>query len=97
MILADTTIWIDHFRFGNTEMRRQPANRNIAIRPYVVAELALGSIRDRAKTLAWLDFLPRVRILLVALTTEIGISIHRWAREEMVRLLDGRSILCGLR
>lgn len=78
-------------------MHRQLANRNIAIHPYVVAELALGSIRDRAKTLAWLDFLPRMRNLLVALTTEIGISIHRWAREEMVRLLDGRSILCGLR
>ena len=34
--------------------------------PYIVAELALGSIRDRARTLAWLDSLPRVRIAQTA-------------------------------
>ena len=62
MILADTTIWIDHFRFQNQEMRNQLARRNIAIHPFIVAELALRSLRDRVQTLAWLDFLPHVRV-----------------------------------
>ena len=44
------------------EMRRHLDARNIAIHPFVVAELALGSLRDRVRALAWLDFLPRVRI-----------------------------------
>ena len=62
MILADTTIWIDHFRIEKREMQRLLENEAVAIHPMVVAELALGSLRDRVKTLAWLDFLPHVRI-----------------------------------
>ncbi len=62
MILADTTVWIDHFRSENARMRRQLDKRNILIHPYIVAELALGSLRERAKTLAWLDRLPRVPV-----------------------------------
>jgi predicted nucleic acid-binding protein len=62
MILADTTIWVDHFRSGNPELRRQLANRNIAMHPFIVAELAFGSLVDRARTLAFLNFLPAVRV-----------------------------------
>jgi hypothetical protein len=66
MILADTTIWIDHFRSENAEMRRLLDRRGVAIHPFVVAELSLRSLRDRVKTLAWLDFLPHVRIAQIA-------------------------------
>ena len=62
MILADTTIWIDHFRAENRELRRQLDRRNIAIHPFIVAELALGSLRERVRTLALLDSLPRVHV-----------------------------------
>ena len=62
MILADTTVWIDHFRRENAEMRRRLEKKNIAIHPFIVAELALGSLRERTKTLAWLDKLPRVPV-----------------------------------
>ena len=30
--------------------------------PFIVGELALGSLRDRAKTLALLDLLPQARV-----------------------------------
>lgn len=60
MILADTSVWVEHFRTDNDELRKQLANRHIAIHPFIVAELALGSLRDRPKTLAFLDFLPKV-------------------------------------
>lgn len=66
MILADTTVWIDHFRSETAEMRRQLNKRSIVIHPYIVAELALGSLRDRARTLAWLDSLPRLRVAQTA-------------------------------
>ena len=71
MILADTTIWIDHFRSENKEMRRQLDARNIAIHPFIVAELALGSLRDRLRTLASLDFLPRVRVAQISEVREM--------------------------
>jgi len=45
----------------------------IVIHPFIVAELALGSIRDRTKTLALLDLLPQVR---VARLNELRLTIE---------------------
>lgn len=58
MILADTSVWIDHFRSGVRDLRSLLQNGQIAMHPFVVAELALGSLRDRARTLTLLDLLP---------------------------------------
>jgi predicted nucleic acid-binding protein len=38
----------------------------IAIHPFIVAELALGSLKQRARTLALLDLLPQVRVAQMA-------------------------------
>ncbi len=62
MILADTSVWIDHFRSGNTELLRKLNQGQIVIHPSVVGELALGSLKDRTRTLALLDRLPHVRV-----------------------------------
>jgi predicted nucleic acid-binding protein len=62
LILADTSIWIDHFRSENVEMRKQLDKRNIVVHPFIIAELALGSLRDRIRTLAFLDQLPQTRM-----------------------------------
>ena len=62
MILADTSIWIDHLRSGNKELRKHLGRGNIVIHPFIIAELALGSLRERVKTLALLDLLPQVRV-----------------------------------
>ena len=61
MILADTSVWIDHLRSGIREMRQHLNQGRIVIHPFVTAELALGSLRDRSKTLALLDLLPQAR------------------------------------
>ncbi len=62
MILADTTIWIDHLRRQNTQMQGLLDSGQVLMHPFVVAELALGSFRDRAATLATLDALLKVRV-----------------------------------
>ena len=49
-------------------MREHLNQGNIVIHPLIIAELALGSLRERAQTLALLDLLPQVR---VALTGEV--------------------------
>jgi len=61
LILADTSVWIDHLRSGNREMRKLLDQGHIVIHPFIVAELALGSLKERHKTLALLDLLPQVR------------------------------------
>jgi predicted nucleic acid-binding protein len=43
-------------------MRRHLNDGNILIHPFIIAELALGSLRDRKKTLELLDQLPQVRV-----------------------------------
>jgi predicted nucleic acid-binding protein len=62
LILADTSIWIDHLRVGNKELRKYLDQGQIVMHPFVIAELALGSLRDRSKILALLDLLPQVRL-----------------------------------
>ncbi len=62
MILADTSIWIEHLRGRMPEMQRQLDLGKVFMHPFVVAELALGSLRDRANTLAELDGLLRVEV-----------------------------------
>jgi len=62
LILADTSIWINHLRSGNKELRRHLDQGQIVIHPFIIAELALGSLRERTKTLALLDLLPQVRV-----------------------------------
>jgi len=62
LILADTSVWIDYLRSGNKEMRRHLDQGQIVIHPFVIAELALGSLKERIRTLALLDLLPQVRV-----------------------------------
>lgn len=61
MILADANIWIDFFRLGKPALRRLLDNNQVVMHAHIVAELALGSLRHRALTLAKLDSMPRVR------------------------------------
>ena len=62
MILADTSVWIDHFRSPDPELQRQLSNDAIAMHPFVVGELALGPLPQRKKVLAYLDNLPHLRV-----------------------------------
>jgi len=62
LILADTSIWVDHLRSGNKEMRKHLDQGHIVIHPFIIAELALGSLKERSNTLALLDLLPQVRV-----------------------------------
>jgi predicted nucleic acid-binding protein len=54
-------------------MRRRLNQGSIAIHPFIVAELALGSLQNRDRTLALLDLLPQVR---VAQLSEVRLTIE---------------------
>jgi predicted nucleic acid-binding protein len=62
MILADTTIWIDHLRRGDQELQLRLRGDEIVMHPFVAGELALGPLPDRNRTILYLDNLPRVRV-----------------------------------
>jgi predicted nucleic acid-binding protein len=54
-------------------MREHLNQGRVVIHPLIIAELALGSLRDRASTLALLDLLPQVR---VAQLSEVRLMIE---------------------
>ena len=57
MILADTSIWIEIFRRGRfkAELENLIIDDQLCIHPFLIAELALGTLPERKKTLAYLD------------------------------------------
>jgi predicted nucleic acid-binding protein len=62
LILADTSVWIDHLRSEDKTLRQHLNKGQIVIHPFIIAELALGSLKDRLRTLTLLDLLPQVRV-----------------------------------
>ena len=55
MVLADTSIWIDHLR-GNEPSLIELLNRNrILSHPFVRGELALGNLQQRKVVLSCLQ------------------------------------------
>jgi predicted nucleic acid-binding protein len=63
VILADTSIWIEHFRHSNIQLQKLLDSGQVLMHPLVVAELALGSLGHRAKMLAELDAILQVPVL----------------------------------
>ena len=54
-------------------MRTHLQQGHIVVHPFIIAELALGSLRERSKTIALLDRLPQVR---VAQLSEVRVTIE---------------------
>lgn len=74
MILADTSIWIDHFRHADAELRRIIENDMLLCHPAVIGELALGSLGKRE---AVLEYLAAQRQAVVATHEEVMAMIER--------------------
>lgn len=61
MILVDSSIWVDHLHHGNEAMRRLLFSRSVLMHPFVLQEIALGSLRDRSNVLATMRKMPQAR------------------------------------
>jgi predicted nucleic acid-binding protein len=59
VILADTSIWIDHFRGSLSGLARHLDQGDILIHPFIIGELALGHLTNREQILSALKNLPR--------------------------------------
>ena len=59
MILVDTSVWIDHFRRGNTTLAARLEEDVVWCHPFVIGELACGRLSDRARILSLLAALPQ--------------------------------------
>lgn len=60
MILVDTSIWINHLRIADRRLAGLLLDGQVMCHPFVVGELACGSLKRRREILALLGNLPRV-------------------------------------
>jgi len=61
MILVDTSVWIDHLRIGNRELRSLLEYTEVLTHPFIVGELACGTLRNRDEILSLLQSLPKAQ------------------------------------
>ncbi len=62
MVLADTSIWIEHFRNGRTELSGNLTEGLVLMHPFVIGELACGNLKDRGAILSMLQSLPAAEV-----------------------------------
>ncbi len=62
MIIADTSVWIDHFRRGDGKLERALMAGSILAHPFVIGEIALGHLRQRKRILDDLCELPMATV-----------------------------------
>jgi len=67
MVLADTSVWIQHSRRGEPSLARWLTAGQVLMHPFVLGELACGSLKNRAEILSDLQELPSA---MLASTTE---------------------------
>jgi predicted nucleic acid-binding protein len=74
LILADTSVWVNHFRRGDTLLAGRLERGEILMHPFVLGELALGQLDNRVGMLALLADLP---MAIVAEPEEIMVFVER--------------------
>ena len=60
MILVDTSVWIDHLARGDAGLQGLLEEGEVLMHPYIVAEIALGSLNQRDQTVDALQALPEI-------------------------------------
>lgn len=62
MILVDTSIWIDHLRQSSERLVQLLGTGQVLAHPYVIGELALGSLQNRNAVLGALQNIPQAPV-----------------------------------
>jgi predicted nucleic acid-binding protein len=58
-VLADTSVWVDHLRYGNAGLTRLLEAGMVWVHDFVIGELASGNLARRQEILGSLAELPR--------------------------------------
>lgn len=77
MILVDTSVWIEHLRMGSERLKSLLYDEQVLCHPFIVAELACGTLRNRQEILSMVRALPKA---------------HVAEHEEVLRFLEARHL-----
>jgi len=77
MILVDTSVWIEHLRAGSDRLKTLLIDEQVLCHPFVLGELACGTLHKRREILSMLKALPEAHLL---------------EHEEVLSLLEARRL-----
>jgi predicted nucleic acid-binding protein len=77
VILADTSVWIDHLRRVDGGLEYALTTGSILTHPFVIGEIALGNLRERSRILESLRELPMANVA---------------TDDEVLRMIDGTKL-----
>jgi predicted nucleic acid-binding protein len=61
MLLADTSVWIEHFRHREPALADRLSEGLVLMHPFIAGELACGNLKDRDAILSHLHALPSAK------------------------------------
>jgi hypothetical protein len=62
LILVDTSVWVDHLRRGDPQLVALLESASVLIHPFIVGEIACGTLADRKVVLELLRDLPAASV-----------------------------------
>jgi predicted nucleic acid-binding protein len=80
VVLADTSVWIQHFRRGDPTLASQLADGQVLMHPFVLGELACGNLKNRAEILSALRELPSAKPASTTETLQLIADRRLWGR-----------------
>jgi predicted nucleic acid-binding protein len=58
MVLVDTSVWVSHFREGNSQLASLLNRGEVMCHPIIIGEISCGTFRNRKEILSLLQLLP---------------------------------------
>ena len=58
MVLVDTSVWVNHLRYGNRGLEALLNDGHVICHPFIVGEIACGDLKNRVEILSLLQALP---------------------------------------
>jgi predicted nucleic acid-binding protein len=60
--LVDTSVWVDHLRKDDGDLRTLLEQEEVLCHPFIIGELACGTMKNRTEFLELLQVLPQVLV-----------------------------------
>ncbi len=100
MIIADTSVWVDHFRRGNPLLAAHLDRGAVWMHAWIIGELALGGLKNRKAILTMLSELPKAPVCeapeVLSLIDAAGLSGRGIGLVDAHLLASARLIGCAL-
>jgi predicted nucleic acid-binding protein len=80
IVLADTSVWIDHFRRTNSNLVNLLSEGLVLMHPFVAGELACGNLKGRSSLLSNLDAMPVAQLATNAEVMRFIENRRLWGR-----------------